>query len=400
MSGSRAAVRRWSTWFVRVGITLGAVAAGAYWLKFAPVTVNAYAVTRGEVVAEIMGTGTLEARVSATISPKISGLVTAVAADQGDRVEAGQRLVQLDDSDLSRQVEVAESARAAANAAVARQDTERTRALAVLDQARFDYDRVNDLVKQGTGSTTEFEDARKTLRVAEADLARAEAALVETQKQVITADKTLALQRAKLADTIIRAPFAGLIARRDRDPGDVVVPGSSVLLLVATDELWISAWIDETEMTRLKPGQRARVVFRCEPGRPCMGEVARLGREVDRETREFLVDVRVRDLPENWAVGQRAEVFVETDRKPDVVMVPARFVVWRDGQAGTFVAWAERAAWRPLRIGLRGREAVEVTDGLAVGDQAIAPLPQGEALKSGQRVTATPTTPSGRVGQP
>jgi RND family efflux transporter MFP subunit len=348
--------------------------------------VTAHAAQRGEVVAEVMGTGTLESHVSATISPKISGLVTAVLVDQGDRVEPRQILARLDDSDLSRQVEVAESTLAAASAAVERQEADRARALAVLDQARYDYGRVEDLVKQNTAAAVEFEDAKKTLRVSEADVARADAALVEAQKQVIAAEKTLEFQKAKLADTVVRAPFAGLIARRDRDPGDVVMPGGSVLLLVSTDELWISAWVDETEMARLRPGQRARAVFRAEAGRSYPGEVARLGREVDRETREFLVDVRVRELPENWAVGQRAEVYIETGRKKDVAVLPTHFVVWRDGKAGTFVEDDGHAEWRPLRLGLRGGESVEVAEGLNVGERVIAPAGQAAGLKPGQRV--------------
>lgn len=381
-------------------LVLVAAAAGvAYWVWFAPTPVTAHIVQRGGIVTEVLGTGTLEAHISATISPKISGLITAVLVDQGDRAEAGQVLVRLDDGDFSRQVEVAESTLGAANAAVERQKADRARTLAVLDQARYEYERVENLVKENTAATTEFQEAMKALRVAEADVAAADAALVEAQKQVIAAEKTLEYQKAKLSDTVVRAPCAGLIVRRDRDPGDVAVPGSSMLFLVSTDELWISAWVDETEMARLKPEQPARVVFRAEPGRPYPGQVARLGREVDRETREFLVDVRVRELPENWAVGQRAEVYIETGRKTNVVLLPTRFVVWRDGKAGTFIERDAHAAWRPLRLGLRGRESVEVLEGLSAGERAIIPAAQAGGLKPGQRVAAAPPGDQGPAGK-
>ena len=396
-SWARLRPRLWRTG--QLVVVVGAIGAAVYWTQFAPATVTAHIVQRGEIVAEVMGTGTLESHISATISPKISGLITAVLVDQGDRVEAAQVLVRLDDSDFSRQVEVSESTLGAANAAVERQKADRARTLAVLDQARYDYERVENLVKQNTAATTEFQEATKALRVAEADVARADAALVEVQKQVIAAEKTLEYQKAKLSDTVVRAPCAGLIVRRDRDPGDVVVPGSSMLFLVSTDELWISAWVDETEMARLKPEQPARVAFREEASRSYAGQVARLGREVDRETREFLVDVRVRELPENWAVGQRAEVYIETGRKTDVVLLPTRFVVWRDGKAGTFVERDGRAAWRPLRLGLRGRESVEVVEGLSEGERAIIPAAQAGGLKPGQRVAATPPGGEGPAGK-
>jgi hypothetical protein len=141
------------------------------------------------------------------------------------------------------------------------------------------------------------------------------------------------------------------------------------------------------------------VVFRAEPGRSYAGEVARLGREVDRETREFLVDVRVHERPENWAVGQRAEVYIEVGRKAEVAILPTRFVVWRDGKPGTFVEEGGRAAWRSLRLGLRGGDSVEAAEGLKAGERVIVPAAQGTALKAGQRVAVAPTGERGAAGK-
>ena len=78
-------------------------------------------------------------------------------------------------------------------------------------------------------------------------------------------------------------------------------------------------------------------LFRSEPDHAYRGEVARLGRQADRETREFTVDVRVLELPKNWAVGQRAEVYIETARKTDVTVLPAEYILWRDEKPGVLV---------------------------------------------------------------
>jgi multidrug efflux pump subunit AcrA (membrane-fusion protein) len=131
------------------------------------------------------------------------------------------------------------------------------------------------------------------------------------------------------------------------------------------------------------------VVFRSEPDRSYVGEVARLGREADRETREFVVDVRVEALPEHWMIGQRAEVFIETGRQADALTVPLGFLQWREGKPGVFVADGGKANWRGITLGLRGSEAVEVTQGLAAGERLVAPAdPKQPPLKPGQRVTA------------
>jgi HlyD family secretion protein len=118
------------------------------------------------------------------------------------------------------------------------------------------------------------------------------------------------------------------------------------------------------------------------------GKVIRVGRETDRETREFLVDVQPDKLPELWSVGQRAEVYVGTARKSNATLVPSQFLVKRDGKTGVFVAVQGRAEWRPLKIGLHGREAVEIIDGVAPGEIVIMPSdPKGKPLTDGCRVT-------------
>ncbi len=374
---------------LKIGIPSAVVAAVVYYARFAPIPVAVHAVAEGPVVVEVLGTGTLEAKIQATISPKISGRIVEVRADQGDRVEAGQTLVVLDDSDLRRQVEVAESGVAAARAAVERQAADRERSAAILHQARIDYDRTRELIQQGNASSLEMDKATEGLRVAEADLGRADAALNEARMLVTSAERTLDYHQARLADATITAPYSGLIVRRDRDPGAVVVPGTSIMQLLSTDVLWIRAWVDETEMSHLQPGQPARVVFRAEPERSYPGQVARLGRETDRETREFVVDVQVATLPTHWAAGQRAEVYIETAREADALRIPARFLNWRNEVPGVWVEDRGRARWRNVQVGLRGREFVAIREGLRKGERLILPIgAKADALRDGQRVVS------------
>lgn len=371
----------------KVALVLGGIAGVIYMLRFAPVPVVGHAVARGEIVAEVLGTGTLESRMQVTISPKISGRIEEILADQGDQVRQGQTLVRLDDAELRQQVEIAQASLDAAKAGVTRLKTDRDRAAAVAAQAAREHRRLEQLVTKNASSQSDFDKAVEAVAISEAGVARAEAAIVEGQQQVTTADKTLAYQQARLADSTITVPFDGLIVRRQRDPGDVVVPGSPILQLVALEQLWISAWIDETEMARIAVDQPARVVFRSEPDRSYPGSVTRLGREADRETREFVVDVQVLELPANWAVGQRAEVYIETARKGDVPVLPANYVRWQGESAGVFVADERRAVWRPLRLGLRSTSWIEVVEGPSVGDMVVIPRDPQARLSDGKRIS-------------
>lgn len=382
-------LRRWTWRILKVAVVVAVIGAVVYWVRFAPVVVAQHRIERGEIIAEVMGTGTLEARVKATISSKISGRIVEVLVDQGHRVEHGQLLVLLDDEELQQQVAIAQANQEAAQAAIDRLKTDKDRAIAIWEQAKKSYERAGTLLARNAMSREEFDQAVEALSVAQADVSRAEAAIAEGQKELIAAEKTLEYHRARLADTKIEAPFDGLIVRRQRDPGDVVVPGSSILTLISTEELWISAWVDETEMARLREEQPARVVFRAEPARSYPGSVVRLGREADRETREFVVDVRVLELPKNWAVGQRAEVYIETDRETSAVLLPAKYVVRQGDNPGVFLDRHGQAEWQPLKFGLRSTDMVQVAEGLEPGDGVVIPSDPRNSLRAGQRI-ATP----------
>lgn len=379
-------VRGWLWRGARVALFMAVAASAVYWIRFRPSPVVAHTLERGQIVAEVMGTGTLEARVETTISPKISGRIKEVIADQGDRVAAGDLLVQLDDDELRQQVGIAEANLEAATAAIERLKSDKDRAAAIFEQAQRSNERAQKLLGQNAASRDAADKANEALAIATADVARAEAAIREGQNELVAAERSLEYQRARLQDTRIVAPYDGLVVQRQRESGNVVVPGSSVLTLVSTKELWIRAWVDETEMARLDPGQPARVVFRSEVEKSYPGEVARLGKEADRETREFVVDVRVLELPRQWAVGQRAEAFIEIARKSDAVVMPAGFLSVRDGEEGVFVQEKGRAGWRAVKTGLRSREEVELREGVKAGETVVRPKEGGSALRDGQGV--------------
>ncbi len=382
---------RWRLWW-RGGVKIVAVlllAGGVfYWLKFAPIAVTEYSIRRGPITAEVMGTGTLEARVAASIGPKISGRIDKLLFDQGDRVSAGELLVELDDEELQQQVAIAEANVEAARAAIARLNTDKDRAAAIFTLTQKSHARSQSLAAQNAASQDELDRATESLAVAVTGVSRSEAAIAEGQKELVAAEKTHQYHLARLSDSRIVAPFDGLIVNRRRELGDVVVPGSSIMQLISMEQLWISAWVDETEMAKLSPGQQSRIVFRSEPMRSYPGKVVRLGKETDRETREFIVDVDALNFPKNWAVGQRADAFIEVARKEDVVLLPASLIIRREGQAGVFVNVDDHAVWRTLTIGLRNRDHVEVLEGLRAADVVIAPLDKQAGLSDGRRVVA------------
>lgn len=380
---------RYLGYLIRLLVVAAVLAAVVYRVKLSPIPVSAFPVARGSVEAEVMGTGTLTAHTQATIGPEIQGRLVELTVDQNDEVTKGQLLARLDDSDLREQQAIAKANLEAAQATLDRAKAEQKRAEAVIAQARREYDRQSQLQAKQIASESDLDKARELLQVAEAEEARAVAAVSESQRLIVAAERTLDYQNARLADADICCPFDGLITRRDRDLGDVVVPGAGVFQLISTQDLWVSAWVDESFRAVLKPGQKTRIVFRSEPKKDYTGSIIRISPEVDRETREFLVDVKPDQLPQGWAVGQRAEVFIATGAKDDVVRISVRMIRWRENQAGVWTSENGRARWRPLELGMAGREFIEVVRGLNENDTVIvAGEAQAKKMQPGRRVVS------------
>lgn len=368
-------------------ILIGAAGTALYLGALQPRAVVAHTVERGEVLAEVLGTGSIESRRTVDLGFEVTGRVARLAVDQGDPVTAAQELASLDDETYRVDLALADEELALARAGVARLEAERGRAEAVLAGAEANARRVQSLHEQRLVSAEALEEADERLRIAVADLARANAAHAEAEQRVATTQQALSRAEARLRHTVARSPFDGVVLRRDREVGDVAVPGAPVLRLAATDVVWASVWVDETFLDLLRPGQPARIHLRSAPERPLRGTVARIGREVDRETRELLVDVAIERLPERLALGQRADLWIEVGRAEDAVRLPPELLVRWGDRAGAWVLREGRARFAPLELGAHSRDWVEVRAGLAAGDVVLRPASAGAPpLREGVRV--------------
>jgi len=366
-----------------------AIVAGVVWyVRSQPIPVTSHVVTKGPVVHSVMGTGTLEARIRTTISPKISGRIAEVLVDQGSLVTAGQLLARLDDQDFDQQVRMAKAVINTSEATLGRFRAEIAQAKSSFAKTEADLGRTQKLITANSISQSEFDQTQEAFELAKSGLLKAEANLLEAEQQVALNRETLKFQEARLGDTKLLAPFDGLVIERQRDAGAIVVPGSPILQLISLDELWVSAWVDETEMDQLRDEQPAKIIFRSQPSVAFEGIVARLGKQSDRETREFTVDVRALKLPETWAIGQRAEVFIETGRVDDCLWVPSSFLSKQGTEQGIFIEDGGLAKWLSLKLGIEGRETVEVVEGLAVGASIIKPTQTSAKLADGRKVLA------------
>jgi len=385
----RVRLRRHLGWLKLLPLVI-AIALVVRFRVVAPVAAHPRAVDRGEVVREVFGRATIESRREVQLGFDLVGRVGDVLVDEGDRVKLGQVVAHLAPEQLNADVHAASSGVPLARAAVARLAADERRAQATLTFAEQEAVRMRSLAASNTVSVRDLDLAEQQLALARADLDRVRAAQTEAQKQIAVASGATESKAATVTRAVLVSPFDGIVLRRFKDPGDTVVAGSTVLRIVAVDRLWARAAIDESMLADLREGMPAEIALLGETGERLRGTVDRVGREVDRQTHEVLVDVLLAQVPARLAIGQRADVHIALERRADVTRMPLASLRRDADGAFAFVDRGGRIARANLQIGAVGRDVVEVREGLQPGDTVLDALDPGGALTVGRRWKAAP----------
>jgi len=362
---------------------IGAVSAVVYLRAFAPVPARAYEVKRGEIREQVYGRGSIESEREAQLGFDLVGRLSDVLVEEGARVSLGQELARLSLEQVQADLRVATTGVAAARSSLARLSAEERRARATLGAAEREEADARELLSRGSISTNQLDLAQDQLRLARAELDRVLAQRAEATRSIEVAQGGATQRAVTVLRATLLAPFEGLITRRLREPGDTVAVGTTVLRLVDTDNVYVSAWIDETALHRVREGNPA--IIELPSGERVSGVVSRVGWEADRQTHELLVDVKPNAPIGRVAIGQRADVWITTQTKPDVVRLPLQ-LVQRDAQgAYCYVDRGGRIAIERVRLGTPAPDASEIIEGLRAGDTVLSPRDIAAVLPAGRR---------------
>ena len=322
--------------------------------------------------AALEGQGRLAAYDVADVGAESSGRVIEILADEGDVVEAGELLARIDRVEAESQVRSAEASAAAAWSAVEAARSELRGAEAHQAELRDEYTRLAPLAGSSV-SRADVAAAEAAADRAEAEVARAEARLEQARAQAEAAAADAATMRLRVEDTDVRAPLTGVVVARSVSVGDMVGSGTPLFRVVAPETLYVWAPFDESVLEELTPGLPSTVRFHAQPSRTYPGSVARIGHEVDPDTREIRVEVALDETPELWALGQRADVVLESGGGEPGLSLPSELLHWREGAPGFYAALEGRARWVPVRLGRTREGQVEITAGLHRGDTILVP---------------------------
>lgn len=262
--------------------------------------------TESQVVANdrIFVSGTIEAHQS-LLSFKMQGRIVELKVEEGQRVEAGEVLARLDDTDFRQQVELEEATLRVREATLAlveagprRQDIQAARQLvrdaeAEVELRRLDFQRAERLFARDVIPEQERDRARTALERAEATLARVReqlSALEEGSReeeiriartQVQQSRAALDLARIRLGHTVLTAPRAGVILVRQAELGEVVAAGTPVVTLADLENVWLRAYISETDLGRIRWGQAVEVTTDTYPGKIYPGRISFISSEAE-----------------------------------------------------------------------------------------------------------------------
>jgi HlyD family secretion protein len=390
-------------------------------------------VERLTLPVSITANGTVQPEQLVNLSPKNAGILKALLVVEGQAVQAGQIVAQMDDSSLQGQLLQAQGQLASAQANLAKlkagnriQDIQQARAQLVaaqsnLEQMRINFEQNQQLYRAGAISKRDFDTSRTAYDMAKAEVARLNQALnlqqvgsrpediAQAQAQVQIAEGQLRTIQTQLNDTIIRAPFAGVISRKFADPGSFVTPttsgsavtsatSSSILSLASRNE--IIAKVAETSIPRVTLGQGVTIQADAYPSQRFPGRVTQVATQstVEQNVTNFLVHTSVGDPLRRLRAGMNVSVQFNVGTLNNALVIPTVAIVRQEGGTGVYLVGRGRPQFHPITTGATVGDKTEVLTGLKPGQRVLMSFPKSDDRPRGRTPQLIPGLGGGSGG--
>lgn len=370
--------------YLVLGLALGLAALAFWWfsrprpLEVTTALARPVALGSGGERTVLNASGYITARREATISSKVTGKVVDVLIEEGVRVEAGQELARLDDTNVRTSLALAEAQLQSSHAAL---EEIRVR----LAEAERDFRRQADLFKGSVASQADYDRAESTLLALRARLAQQSA-------DVTVAERSAGIWRQQLDDTIIRAPFAGIVTSKNAQPGEMISPISAgggftrtgICTVVDMDSLEIEIDVNESYINRVTAGQPVEATLDAYPQWRIPCKVIAIIPTADRQKSTVRVRVGFDQLDPRILPQMAVKVAFQEKAGPSgpaaapatpAVAIPRNAVREQDGRTYVFVANAQRVERRAVTVGGPPTGDAVVTAGLNAGERVVLDAP-------------------------
>jgi HlyD family secretion protein len=382
-----------------------------------PVDVRIEAVQARPLVASVTASGQVQPRSKVDVAADISGRIVRLAVKEGEMVQRGQFLLQIDPAQYEAAVQRSEAALASARAQAAQQR-------ASFAQAKLTFDRSSQIRQNNVQlvAQSELDQLRTQMEVAQAQLEAASFAIAQSQAALRDA-------RTQLARTTINAPMAGRVTRLNVEQGETAVPGTfnkdaaTLLTIADMTALETKVKVDETDVARIALGDSAEIQIDAFPDTTFVGRVVEISNSSVKtaaaaagagdQAIDYEVTIQLVNSPPDTRTDFSATAKVITDSRPSALSIPIIALTVQENEEiasgdsaptlgraaptkqvgnrdveGVFIVGADnKVTFRPVKVGIAGERYFEVLTGLRAGDKIVAGTYQAiRELKDGALV--------------
>jgi len=373
-----------------------------------PVGVRVGKVSSRTITRTVESIGTLFPYDEAIISAEIDGKIEAVNADLGDQVMQGQILARINDEEqryllAQQEAQLRQSMERLGlkdekdRVQDVRETPDARRARADLLEAEQRFRRTRELVDQGIAPKSDLDQNQARFQSLQAAY---DQTLNQTRNLIQEVERfkaSLELQRKKLRDATVRAPFAAYTKDRQATPGAYVRANTPLFTLVKIDPLRLRIEVPERMAPWIKVGQAAQVLVEAYKDRVFEGKVSRISPTVDQTKRTFVVEAIIQNAKNELKPGSYARALLTTDKVESVRVVSARALNYVLGSNKAYVVKTDGTIEvRDIKVGDRFPQEVEILEGLEDGE--VVAVTALNRLDTGQRVTIQTGEP-GKKGE-
>lgn len=347
----------------------------------AAIVVTTATVVEQPVTRFIRVSGTLAAQEDAEVAAEVAGRIVATPIERGSRILAGATLVQIADAEVSAQAREAEANAAQIEARLgtasgAAFEVERVpevaNAQASYELARTEFERTQMLQQRQLISASEFDQKQAQVEAARRQYEVARNAAEQQYQALMAARARVAMARKAVADTVVRAPFDGVVGERLVSVGDYVTRGTKVASVLRVSPLRLELTVPAQYVSAVTVGSLVSLEVDAYPGETFSGNVRYVSPALRSDSRALVVEAMVENADGRLRPGLFATARIEQAARSSALLVPAAAVQRTATGHRVFVVQGDTVEERLVTLGEPQGTQIELTSGVAAGDRVVA----------------------------
>ncbi|MCW8895812.1 MAG: efflux RND transporter periplasmic adaptor subunit [Sulfurimonas sp.] len=370
-------------------ITLLIILGGAIFYNKVYVVKSTFATTKpvtGDLNVTIRGIGNVDAKNIYNITAQSGGKIQNIYFDEGMWVKKGELLISIDPVELPMLHDEAKLAlqRAEHEVDAAKSTLESLEAQKVLLLAT--YERYKKLMEQKFATQAEYDKAKSDLQNINAQINAANSQIASASSEKSRLKKSIEAIATKIQRLKIYSPVDGYIIAKEAQAAQYVLPSTTIFKIVDPKTLWVKVNIDERLSDKVKLMQKASIKLRSQPNTALTGTIQRVVAISNAVTLEREVAVGFDVVPTPFYINEQAEVSIKVAKYENVLKIPLKLIVTRNGKKGVWVANGTTANFKPISILAKSDNEAAVSSGINADSELLLYTSSNKPLRDGMKI--------------